>query len=839
MDWSIVFIGLILLLGGAGLVFRLVRTLSITFRVMLFCWWLVLICCFVGMDMGWVSAAVGLLVIGVSLLIGVNYMILHPVASSSALHGLLSGDGSTAVEERSLSESDRNIWLMWMKQLESRTRVENEHDQYLNDIVEELLEVLAEARINGMLDRRVTLDGKDGQWGQLAHSVNELLDSYGQSIKPLNHIVNAMANGDLTQRYTEDTGGSIFHMSQNLNRALDNIDGLLAQVALNAHTIDDSATEMNNTVQEMTSSTNEIATSIGQMSNGARDQVLKIDEASALIDQIRTAVIQMGEHSESIHKAAKEGVSISEKGLEDMQDMVASTSDISTYAAKTSNSIEVLDKRAKQIAGVLNLIREIAVQTNLLALNAAIEAAQAGDAGRGFAVVAEEIRKLADDSKKSVKEIEELVKDVQSDTALALEAMNQMSSSVSKGQDKVVLASTSFQSISESSKETLKLSQEILNATHHQMTNMESLVVVTEGIVVIAEQTAAGAEQVAASADELSSGMTVYQDKVGGLTSIAEQFKDGVSMLKLSDKSIENKVIFKMKDAFEKEKALLDSLLENMPDYIYFKDLKGRFTRVSSSMNELFHQESVEQLIGKTEAELKGVSNTAADQQEKAIISTGEALLNRVEEDRQGDGTVRYLLINKLPLRDSQGAIVGTFGISRDITDIKNAERVNQEQRDKMRANEREAADKALNNAKEQNRLFGMILNELKDKVEVKAPNGVFYLVNDSVAKDYGVKVEEILGKDDFAFFDRDTAAKYWDAELEIIKNQKPAISLEKVTMKGSDRYWFIRKIPLMIPEFNDWGLLGIQSEVKESEAKDEHFISELRKEYSEITIDI
>jgi len=181
----------------------------------------------------------------------------------------------------------------------------------------------------------------------------------------------------------------------------------------------------------------------------------------------------------------------------------------------------------------LGVITDIASQTNLLALNAAIEAAQAGDAGRGFAVVAEEIRKLAEGSRKSAREIETLVRDVQNDTANAARVIEVMNLSIKGGQEASFDASEAFKEIADSTTQTLKLSELILKAAKTQIESIKNVVSITEGVVVIAEQTAAGTEEVASSASELSAGMQTYTEKSRSVTEIATSLKESVGKFKL------------------------------------------------------------------------------------------------------------------------------------------------------------------------------------------------------------------------------------------------------------------------------------------------------------------
>jgi methyl-accepting chemotaxis protein len=405
----------------------------------------------------------------------------------------------------------------------------------LNAVINDTKEVVRSAGDEGKFDSVISLEGKEGAWNDLSASINNLLESVSKPLLAVNKVANAMAQGDLSQRLSIDAQGEIKKLMENLNTALDNVSGILIQISSNANVVDEATTEMLSASEEMNNNTGEIASAIAQMSSGAQNQVIKVDESSNLVEGILQSSNDMGKQAVTINGAAKTGVESSEKGLSMLNKVVFNMSDIADFSSKTNDSIKVLTERSKEINRVLGVISDIASQTNLLALNAAIEAAQAGDAGRGFAVVAEEIRKLAEDSRNSAKEIEKLISDVQNDTEEAAKIIEIMNLSVKSGEEASKDASSAFKEISSSSSQTLEISEEILNSSKQQIEDIKNVVAITESVVVIAEQTAAGTEEVASSAAELSSGMENYTRKSQSITDIAQDLKTGIGKFNLGN----------------------------------------------------------------------------------------------------------------------------------------------------------------------------------------------------------------------------------------------------------------------------------------------------------------
>ncbi len=403
----------------------------------------------------------------------------------------------------------------------------------LKTSISEINAVVKRAGEDGDMEARIFLEGKVGAWHHLSASVNHLLNSFSTPLLTINHLFQGIASGDLTNRYEKEASGHIEHLAQHINKALQNLNLLMVQIASQADHIEQSAHEMLADSGQMNTNTAEIANSVAEISRGAQAQVLKISEASLLIEAILTATVDMGTKSEHINTAAHNGVEEAGKGAEMIGRLVATMGDLGEHSSAAHHSIQVLTGRSEQISKVLTVITKISNQTNLLALNASIEAAHAGAAGRGFAVVAEEIRNLAEGARQSTREIEQLIADVKSDTWAAAKAMTNMSDIVKGGMDISRQTASVFDLISDTNNRTLHLAGDILNATKKQKEVIEQVVGNTEAIVVIAEQAAAGTKQSAASAAELSAGMDNYTRKAQRLSEIAHILKAGIGKFTL------------------------------------------------------------------------------------------------------------------------------------------------------------------------------------------------------------------------------------------------------------------------------------------------------------------
>jgi twitching motility protein PilJ len=192
---------------------------------------------------------------------------------------------------------------------------------------------------------------------------------------------------------------------------------------------------------------------------------------------------------------------------------------IREHIQETAKRIKRLGESSQEIGNIVSLINDIAEQTNILALNAAIQAATAGEAGRGFAVVADEVQRLAERSGNATKQIESLVKTIQTDTNEAVISMEQSTTEVVGGARLAEESGVALEEIDAVSKHLAELIESISVAARQQSTSAGQASQTMKVIEEITAQTLTGANATAES--------------IGKLAELAEDLRNSVADFRL------------------------------------------------------------------------------------------------------------------------------------------------------------------------------------------------------------------------------------------------------------------------------------------------------------------
>jgi PAS domain S-box-containing protein len=251
--------------------------------------------------------------------------------------------------------------------------------------------------------------------------------------------------------------------------------------------------------------------------------------------------------------------------------------------------------------------------------------------------------------------------------------------------------------------------------------------------------------------------------------------------------------------ALEREKVLMDAMMNNFPEYIYFKDLDSHFLRISKVLaTEVFGLADPKEAIGKSDFDFFPSEHAQKDyDEEQKIIKSGKPVINNEVKTEWADGSVSWAAVTKMPLCDEHGRTIGTFGVSRNIT-------------------ERKQMGEALEKERE---LLLTVINNLPDKVYAKDTKGCFIICNNAMALRMGEPdPARLVGKSDFDYIPHELAAGFFADEQEIIKSGKPIIDREEpLDLPSGEVGWNLTtKVPLQNKQGKIIGIVGIGHDITE-----------------------
>ncbi|WP_300319491.1 methyl-accepting chemotaxis protein [Idiomarina sp.] len=324
--------------------------------------------------------------------------------------------------------------------------------------------------------------------------------SISRPLSRVNHMLNIMAEGNLTERVDYDAQDEFGELATNTNKLTGNLRKLIEGIANRA---------------------TQLATAAEQSSNVSDETTNAIDEQRRQIEQVATATQEMNNTASEMAEGADQALREIQhsddeaKRVREISDKNRSTIEQLAHEIQgASQVIDQLSENSSNIGGILDVIRGIADQTNLLALNAAIEAARAGEQGRGFAVVADEVRTLASRTQESTEEIQEMIESLQNDSKRAVEVMNRGREQAELSVQQSDEAAQALQSITESVHQASDSSNHIANAAQEQSRTAHDISERLESIVSIAEQTASGSKQTAQASNEVAKLADELQDSI-------------------------------------------------------------------------------------------------------------------------------------------------------------------------------------------------------------------------------------------------------------------------------------------------------------------------------------
>ncbi|MEM7297336.1 MAG: methyl-accepting chemotaxis protein, partial [Bacteroidota bacterium] len=209
----------------------------------------------------------------------------------------------------------------------------------IQQFVDEMKAVVIQAGEHGDLSSRVMEGDKEGAWGDLTKTVNNLLTAISDPLSQTKTVLKNLAQGDLSSRFSGHTVGEIKELVDSLNFGVQNISNLIASLADNSEQIEKTTTDMKISGEEITMNIGEIASAIDQMSRGSQLQMNEIDNSSSTIEKILESSISSQAKSSQITELAENNKKLSNEGLSEMAKIIDLNSQILKTSEKSNESI--------------------------------------------------------------------------------------------------------------------------------------------------------------------------------------------------------------------------------------------------------------------------------------------------------------------------------------------------------------------------------------------------------------------------------------------------------------------------------------------------------------------
>eukprot|EP00903_Cladosiphon_okamuranus_P003489 g3487.t1 len=270
----------------------------------------------------------------------------------------------------------------------------------------------------------------------------------------------------------------------------------------------------------------------------------------------------------------------------------------------------------------------------------------------------------------------------------------------------------------------------------------------------------------------------------------------GASRLQLFETTTTLRQVKRERDEVE---GYFRTLMESLPSWIYFKDRESKFLKVSEALASSFGMPSVE-LIGKTDSEIWDEESAKKNMEdERQILESGEGRERFIEQERMRDGRDAWVLTSKLPLRDKEGRIIGTVGISNNVTELIEAQHGLENERNTLRT----------------------LIDSIPDSIYICDRSGKYIVVNTALAKLVGAESpQEVTGKTPHEFFSEDVAQTFVREDMavmnagEIITNAKSILR----NAEGEPRHMRTTKVPMRDRDGRVSAILAINRDVTEQE---------------------
>lgn len=268
-----------------------------------------------------------------------------------------------------------------------------------------------------------------------------------KNISKIKNAINEAALGNFNNKIVINSKDELENLANSYNNMCINVSSLLENFNSSVEDVNFASLSLNNKSIELSSSIEAVNKTINKIDLGTTDSTNNLDLLSSNMEDVSNSINRIDTLATNVTSLADKANSLSEFGLDIINALISKANETQKITWEVNDVIQLVSKSVEDIATMNNTITKITKQTNLLSLNAAIEAARAGDAGKGFSVVAEEIKKLAEQTGLSAKEISNTITNVKSNVENAVAKANETSNAVENQQNSVKQSHEIFKDI--------------------------------------------------------------------------------------------------------------------------------------------------------------------------------------------------------------------------------------------------------------------------------------------------------------------------------------------------------------------------------------------------------
>ncbi|MCT8137927.1 methyl-accepting chemotaxis protein [Anaerobacillus sp. CMMVII] len=347
-------------------------------------------------------------------------------------------------------------------------------------------------------------------------------------------LVEQVAKGDLTGKAIEvKSNDELGRLTASTNDMADSLRSLLTRTTETSNQVAAASEQLTASSEQTTVATNQIASTIQDVANGAEVTVIGTKESARAMEEMTSGIQRIAESSSVVAESSLDATHEAQEGNKSLQRVIEQMNLISIAVKDASTTIGRLGERSNEIGSITGVITTIADQTNLLALNAAIEAARAGDHGKGFAVVADEVRKLAEESRRSAAKISSVIHEIQDETAYAVKTMDNGTKEVEAGITVVEETGLAFERILAAIQNVSSQIQEVSATAEEMSASSEQVSASVDEMASVAIETAEHFQLVASGADQQLSSMEEIQASANNLSQLAAELHEEIKKFKL------------------------------------------------------------------------------------------------------------------------------------------------------------------------------------------------------------------------------------------------------------------------------------------------------------------